>query len=309
VKNASTSDGDARVYIKMPAESPVAKPSVRDLLRTATDNLTRRGVSAPRLSAEWLAEEAFGLTRTQRLLGDDIVPSPEARVRFAALVERRMRHEPLQYILGVAHFMGLQLRIDRRVLIPRPETETVVEHALREIEEVDAPRVLDVGTGSGCIAIAISHARKDALVAACDISGDALELAEKNAETCGVSVTFFEADILSGRGVPDTGQYDLIVSNPPYVPASEQPGMQPDVVDYEPHLALFSGEDPLVFYRAIAEMARSALVHGGSLVLETHADFGSDVAAMLETAGFESVRILQDLAGKERIAMARRPGV
>jgi release factor glutamine methyltransferase len=201
--------------------------------------------------------------------------------------------------------MGLDLRVTPAVLIPRPETESVVEYALEVIRERSRPRVLDIGTGSGCIAIAIAHFRPDALVEAWDVSPEALRVAEENARRNDVSVRFKELDVLTAAA--REACWDLVVSNPPYVPLTECEGMQPDVVGFEPHLAIFAGEDPLRFYRAIASLAGRMLSPGGHVVLETHAEYGRDVGRSLTEAGLKNVTIQADLSGRDRIAAATRP--
>jgi release factor glutamine methyltransferase len=280
-------------------------------IRRLTDDAYRRfnaaGVSDPRLSAEWLAEEAFGLTRTQRILNADQGVSAEAADRFHALVERRLSFEPLQYIIGRTSFMGLEIGVEAGVLIPRPETETVVEHALELIKPLDAPSVLDIGTGSGCIAIAIKHFQPAARVSACDVSTEALAIAEKNARDLDLDVRFLHADILSsGVGAVLSGTFDLIISNPPYIPGDEASSLQAEVRDFEPHRALFTGDDPMTFYRVISRFAENALTPGGYLVFETHADFGQEVVDLLSESEFANVKLHDDLSGRPRVVVASR---
>jgi release factor glutamine methyltransferase len=247
-------------------------------------------------------------------------------------VRRRAAREPLQYVLGHADFYGLRLRVTPAVLIPRPETERVVERALALIADVPTPRVVDVGTGSGCIACAVAHERPTARVVGCDVSTGALAVARANADALGLPIAFGEADLTApafpaqvrallgrpggpppedaatgGDALSDAARFDLVVSNPPYVPDAEADALAPEVREHEPPVALFTGADPLVCYRALARHAAALLRPGGRLVTETHADYAADVAAVFRDAGLADVRTERDLAGRPRLALARRP--
>lgn len=275
----------------------------------ATARLDAAGVEDARRNALWIVEEVTGADRAS-LLARPEADLPEAdRARGEAMVERRAAGEPVQYVLGHADFMGLRLAVSPAVLIPRPETEEVAEHALRCIAEVDAPWILDVGTGSGALALALAHERPDATVFAADISPAALAVAAANADRLGLDVAFVQADALRpqfAERVPPA--FDLLVSNPPYVPRTERDELQREVRDHEPGLALFVDSDPLVFYRALAGHALRVLRPGGWLVCETHADFGTEVADLFAEAGLADAAIARDLSGRERIASARQPG-
>ena len=281
------------------------------LLREAVGALDAAGVESARRNATWLLESALG---ERRVLARPEAPvSPTEAERFRAMVARRARREPVQYVMGEADFYGLTLHVTPAVLIPRPETEEVAEAALRRLptpRDLDgrAPWVLDVGTGSGALALALQHERPDAAVVAADVSEAALAVARGNAERLGLPVAFVHADALQpafADGVPPL--LDLVVSNPPYVPATEGPGLEPEVRDHEPALALFVGADPLVFYRALAGHARRLLRPGGWLVVETHADYGRAVAALFAEAGLVETAIVPDMAGRERIGLGRQP--
>lgn len=221
--------------------------------------------------------------------------------RVAEIIARLQRHEPLQYILGTARFHGHRFKVTPAVLIPRPETEQLVDLIIEENPGSDL-RVLDMGTGSGCIAISLARALKFARVDALDVSRDALAVARDNAASLKVKVRFFESDILAPQ---PAATYDIIVSNPPYITWSERELMERNVKDYEPAQALFVPDnDPLLFYKAIASYAKRSLEKGGGLYLEINQRFGAEVKRLLEDCGFDEVRIIVDSFGKDRFAVA-----
>ena len=278
-----------------------------DFLRDATDRLAAAGVESPRRNAEWIVEEATGASRAHLLARPHAPLAPETQARAEAMVRRRASGEPVQYVLGHADFMDLRLEVTPAVLIPRPETEEVAEAALACLAGVERPLALDVGTGSGALALALKHARPDAVVIAADVSPEALAVAAANAERLGLAVDFVEADALRPQfadRVPPL--FDLIVSNPPYVPLAERPHLQREVRDHEPGLALFVDADPLVFYRALAGHAERLLRPGGWLVVETHADYGKAVRDLFARSGLAETSIADDLAGRPRIARGRK---
>ena len=221
--------------------------------------------------------------------------------RVAEIIARLQRHEPLQYILGTARFHGHRFKVTPAVLIPRPETEQLVDLIIEENPGSDL-RVLDMGTGSGCIAISLARALKFARVDALDVSRDALAVARDNAASLKIKVRFFESDILAPQ---PAATYDIIVSNPPYITWSERELMERNVKDYEPAQALFVPDnDPLLFYKAIASYAKRSLEKGGRLYLEINQRFGVEVKRLLEDCGFDEVRIIVDSFGKDRFAVA-----
>ena len=278
----------------------------RALLRTAVSRLERAGVEHPRRNAEWMLAEVLGCSRAALYAHPKREVASDHRAQFQRMLDRRSDHEPLQYILGYEEFFGLRLRVTSSVLIPRPETEEVVEEALCRLEEIDRPRVLDVGTGSGCIALAIQHERPDAVVYACDVSPDALAVARHNAEAHGADVHFFQTDVLSDSLADHVdAPLDLIISNPPYIPDAEAPMLPVDVRDHEPGTALFTGSDALRFYRAIARQAPVFLGPGRWHVFETHAHYAEGVGELLRTSGATAVEVKNDLSGRARIAIAR----
>jgi len=254
-------------------------------------------------------EDLAGVSRTDLYARpEETVPEATHR-QLEAAIERRVAGEPLQYIVGHTEFYGLRIDVTPAVLIPRPETEEVVEAALATLDGVEAPWVLDVGTGSGAIALAIKAQRADAEVFAADVSPAALAVARENASRLGLDLTFVEADALGSdfaHRVPPT--FHLIVSNPPYVPEAEQSAMQREVRDHEPDLALFvPDEDPLVFYRALVRHACQILHPGGWLVVETHADGGDAVHELFTAHGLVEAEVLTDLSGRPRIVRGQRP--
>ncbi len=227
-------------------------------------------------------------------------------------VERLQGHEPLQYVLGQAYFMDLVIKVNKHVLIPRPETEELVawileEHPIKSAHTHEQPGILDIGTGSGCIPISIKKNRPMARVEAWDISSGALETARGNAELNGVEVDFRLRDVLIYTEYPLSPKH-IVVSNPPYVTQSEQAKMAQNVLDYEPHLALFVADDvPLLFYRAIAGLATDCLVPGGYLYFEINEAYGSEVCQMLNGLGFVQVVLRKDLSGRDRMVRAIWP--
>lgn len=262
-----------------------------EVLRAAADYLARKGVENPRLDAERLLARALGLTRIQLYTEHDRPLTDAERTAARALVERRGRREPLAYVLGDWDFRRLTLRTDARALVPRPETEIVVERCLALLADTPQPRVVDVGTGTGAIALALKQERPDAQVTATDVSVDALTLARENAEANGLEVAFVETSLLDSLD----GTYDLVVSNPPYVLAAELAALEPEVRDWEPQLALVDAGQT----GALAADARRVLA--GSLVLEVHTDQAERVRALLAELGYANSRIEADLTGRPRI--------
>lgn len=280
----------------------------RALFQSVTARLREEGIEDPQRTAEWIVCEALGVGRAALIAHGAHEVHPEVAYAVDRMVERRLGGEPVQYIVGHTEFYGLRLDVTPAVLIPRPETETVVEAALRRVRAFEAPWVLDVGTGSGAVALAIKHERPDAEVFAVDVSADALGVAAANASRLGLDVAFVSADALRPAFADEVpAMFDLVVSNPPYVPEAERAELQTEVRDHEPHTALFVPDaDPLVCYRALAGHADRLLRPGGWLVAETHADFGRAVRDLWADAGLDA-EVLPDLAGRDRIAVARRP--
>lgn len=230
---------------------------------------------------------------------------------WKTLCERLLAGMPLQYALGRAWFLDLTLEVGPSVLIPRPETEELVDHAIRLMQVRDKAkgrRILDIGTGSGCIAIAMKRALPDCEVMAIDISPEALAVATRNAAANGADVQFAEVDILAEKALDTLGVFDLIISNPPYISPEEASDMHPNVVDHEPHVALFTGDaDPYVFYRAIANHGLTALRDSGIICCEISALRGPETASIFADAGYNEVSLISDMQELPRIITAVRP--
>ena len=248
----------------------------------------------------YVCEGRFGLRFTDVVV-EPSAPMPERDDLSQVLAEIR-DHRPAQYITGWAYFAGRKIAVREGVLIPRPETEEMVQHIVRRNASRRGLSVLDVGTGSGCIAVTLASELPDARLTALDVSATALEVMSENAERCGVQVRALCCDVLHSD--PD-GRYDLIVSNPPYVTNSERQAMLPNVLRYEPHRALFvDDDDPLLFYRAIAQMATRVLKPQATLWFEINERFGEQVCCMLNDERFERVALHADLFGKPRVVEA-----
>jgi release factor glutamine methyltransferase len=274
---------------------------VRPLIEAAEQILRQAGVESPRLDAELLLAAAAGVTRIE-LLSRIVAVDETARDRFAQLVARRAAREPLAYILGRKEFYSLELEVGPGVLIPRPETEILVEVSLEELGRRGDPRVLDVGTGSGAIALAIAVGAPDAHVVATDVSASALAVARRNVERLGMAgrVEIRLADCFMDGGEP-LGRFDLIVSNPPYVRDGEIEGLQAEVSRYEPRVALAGGTDGLDFYRLLSRAARQHLTEGGKIAVEIGAGQAADVAAIFRSSGFSEIIMRKDLCGIPRV--------
>ena len=249
-------------------------------------------------------EECFGLTHTDILLGKDNQISEENQARLLEITGRLLKNEPVQYVLGYADFCGHRFAVRPGVLIPRPETELLVQKALElghGMDGVTEPEALDIGTGSGCIAVSMALA--GCRVTAMDISEEALEIAMQNATALNAEVVFVHENILQPSRTAQ--QWHVIVSNPPYICLYEAEAMERNVLDYEPHNALFVPDtDPLIFYRAIASYAMSHLSAGGWLCLEINQAYPDEMEKLLSSFGFKDVTIQKDQYGKDRIAYA-----
>lgn len=273
--------------------------AVRQYIRNSLDQLYHRDESDA--IAFWLLEELLDLGRMEIREGS-LGLSESELLKVRSCVKRLEKGEPIQYVLGYSEFSGLKLEVGPEVLIPRPETEELVQLVLSQCP--DAEKVLDACTGSGCIALAIKHRLPRAEVTGVDVSAAALELAQKNAASNDLRVTFQQLDVLDNDVVfPE--DLDVIVSNPPYVPLSEKENMHRNVLEHEPSLALFvPDEDALVFYRVLAEKGRSALKPGGKIYVEIHYDRADTIKTLWESCGYTDVTIHTDLSVKQRFVDA-----
>ena len=282
--------------------------TVLEIIKRTTEFLATKGVASPRLNAELLLGHVIGRRRMQLYLEFERPLTAAELDQLRPLVRRRGQQEPLQYVLGEAEFRGLRLKVDRRALIPRPETELLVE-LVHTWAGTQAPvlRALDLGTGSGAIAAALATLWPGAAVVAAERCPEALALARENFAALGlegriqpVAATWFD-------GVPP-GPYDAIVSNPPYLTAAEVAATAPEVREHEPRAALEASEEGLADLRAILEAAPGYLRPGGLLALETGCDHRAALCARLQAAGFQSVAAHQDLTGRDRFILAVWPG-
>lgn len=254
-----------------------------------------------------ILENILGLSRTD-IQSEKLIDASKIEAKLVDVVKRVNQHEPIQYILGQAYFFGRKFIVNSSVLIPRPETEELVSLIISEMKNrLDGSKgnnskikILDIGTGSGCIPVSLALEIADTDVFAVDISEDALHIAEQNANRLNANVQFSKLDILNDE-IPFQN-LDVVVSNPPYIARSEKKDMHNNVLDYEPHLALFvEEEDPLIFYNAIASKSKKVLTLGGLLAVEVNERFGKEVANIFKQNDFQKIEIIKDLSGKHRI--------
>jgi release factor glutamine methyltransferase len=254
-----------------------------------------------------LFEQFTGFTKTDILSNKTLTQNYD----FDPLIERLLNHEPIQYITGNGYFLGLKFLVEKgTTLIPRPETEELTLLAIEKLRGMKKPenlKVLDIGTGTGCIPISIAKMLDYVEVSGWDISEKALAIAKLNADLNEASAIFKQNDILNWKEI-NCDKFDLIISNPPYVTNAEKAEMNKNVLDFEPHLALFvENHDPLIFYRNIADFANSNLKNGGHLLVEINEKFGQETAKLLENSGFKSIELIEDIHGKDRMISAKKP--
>ena len=248
-----------------------------------------------------LATELLGVSQMAFYMKDDITLTEEQETLLDDAIERLQKHEPIQYILGYSDFCGLRLKVTPTTLIPRPETSELVEWIANESNGTES--ILDIGTGSGCIAISLASKLPKSSVSAWDISAEALAVATENSKTNGCTVTFKQVDILAYE--PAGEQFDIIVSNPPYIKEVEKEQMEANVLDWEPHTALFVPDnDPLLFYRTIAQRATTMLHPGGKLYFEINRAYGNETVEMLSALGYTDIELRKDFADNDRMIRA-----
>lgn len=265
-------------------------------------------------------EGLSGLEKKEQLTRKDLLLSKDQMRILQEQVIRLKQHEPVQYLLHRAWFYGLPLYVDHHVLIPRPETEELVDWVVKDVkasgkdvfvkkpgeaDETRELRILDVGTGSGCLALALKKAMPGAEVWGCDVSEAALNVARRNGSELNIRVDFQFVDFLDPVQQKLLPTVDLVVSNPPYVPLQDKDAMHPNVLLYEPHRALFvDNNDPLLFYRALAQFGKHHLYPGGRLYMEIHENLGNKVVALFRQEGYDPVELRKDMQGKDRMVMA-----
>jgi release factor glutamine methyltransferase len=258
-------------------------------------------------SADEISALAFAVLQHLGVSRTDILSDREVHLnqdQLQSVIERLNQHEPVQYIFNEAWFYGRKFFVDSKVLIPRPETELIIDIAKKNFSKTDVFSVLDIGTGSGCIAVTLALEFPNAKITATDVSVSALQVAQRNANNLGATVNFIGHDIL--KGFSSDSKCDLLVSNPPYIAHSEKASIPQNVLQYEPHLALFAAEDDaLIFYRAIFKSAWAILKIGQLLAVEINERLAVQVVQMLELMGFSAIEIHQDIYGKDRVVTAR----
>ena len=267
----------------------------RECYEQGCRTLQAAGIEEAALDARLLLEAVCGTDRNDLLVHGEQPVAPEAEEKYLNWIRQRAEHIPLQQLTGEQGFMGLTFSVNEHVLIPRQDTEILVEEIMRDLH--DGIRILDMCTGSGCILLSLLHYSNDCSGVGADVSEDALAVARQNATELNASVELFAGDLMTRMD----GQYDVIVSNPPYIPPSVIEGLMPEVRLHEPMLALDGGQDGLEFYRRIAGQAVTRLAPNGRLFLEIGCEQAAAVAEILQKQGYREVQVFQDLAGKDRI--------
>jgi len=255
-----------------------------------------------------IIEAYTGLPRAKILMDPDAKISESELLKIHWAIKDLLKDKPVQYILGTTDFFGLSFRVNSKVLIPRPETEELVEIVLKTLDIEQTYRILDVGTGSGCIAISLKHFRPASEVVALDVSEFALEVARENAESNHALIEFKRMDILDEAQRSSLGKFDLIISNPPYIPNYEKLAMKRNVLDFEPPISLFvPDDDPLLFYRALLNFSEHHLLSGGSVFCEVNQSLASETAQLFKQSGMHAVQIKDDFKGNKRFVSGKKP--
>lgn len=280
--------------------------TIRALMEWTEKHFQQKGFESPRLEAQLLLAHALECRRVELYTRWDEVIQEDRRSRFRELVQRRLEGCPAMYLVGRREFYTLDFEVTPAVLIPRPETELLVTEALKKIRDISEPRVLDVGTGSGCIAVAIAHRSRNAQVTAIDVSAEALAVARRNAERHGVAerIQFSPSDLFGG--LAENAEFDVIASNPPYVSRDEFERLAEHVQNFEPKLALDGGDDGFAVYDRLIPGARKHLRAGGWLLLEIGASQEAGIRERLEKSGYLIERFQRDDSGLPRLAIAQK---
>lgn len=275
--------------------------TVLEAINKSTEYLKDKGIESPRVNAELLLSHILKCKRLNLYLSFDRPLSEEEIDNYRELLKRRRGYEPLQYIIGSVEFFGLQLEVNRNVLIPRPETEILVEIVIDELKSKTNLSILDIGTGSGNIAIALAKNIETAKITAIDINNDSLELAKKNSQSNNVEdkISFEKIDILNRDEISE--KFDIVVSNPPYISLEEYPELKPELNRFEPRLALTDESNGLTFYEVISKKSRSFLKQNGKLFFEIGIEQFSAVKGILESEGYKNISIKKDYSGIERV--------
>lgn len=278
--------------------------TVTKLLDWTTEYFKKHGIEWPHLEAEILLSHTLAVPRIQLYVQFERILKDDELAKYKALILRRSKHEPIAYITGHQPFMSLDFEVNPSVLIPRPETEKLVEIGIETGKLIEKPEIADIGVGSGSIAVSLAKYLPKAKIVGVDSSKEALEVAKRNAEKVGVAdrCEFIHGDLfepIKGRA------FDIIVSNPPYIKSADIPTLQPEIKDFEPREALDGGEDGLKFFREIADKAKNHLKENGKLLLEIGFGQGDQIKALLLKAGFTEITITKDTSGIERVIKAK----
>lgn len=282
---------------------------ILELLKSTEKQLRAAGVKSARREAEWLLTAILKTDRANLFLMREQRLQNDEQAKLEAFLARRINHEPLQYILGNCEFYGFDFAVSPAVLIPRPETELLVEKVVELASSLEAPRIIDLGTGSGCIAVSLAKLIPKAQLVATDISAAAIAVARSNAQRHQVSerIEFRLADMTQPIGLIDSENFDIVVSNPPYVLESEKSALQPEVNDWEPAAALYVEDNGLKFYRCIIDYSKQHLRAGGWVACEMASQRSTIIEKLFREADFRHVQIIQDLAGFERHVIGKKP--
>jgi len=284
------------------------QPTVKEIIGQYKSELAELYSPHEAFQFVWLLfEHLHGWSKTDLMLHDHTKLTVSDHIFVQKALERLKNHEPIQYIIGETEFFGMSFIVDNSVLVPRPETEELVEWILHSVDQNKPVKILDIGTGSGCIAISLARNLPQAKVTAWDVSKEALQTATKNAGHNEVELNLEQRNILT-TNFSETDRFDIIVSNPPYVKNSEKEQMHNNVLDYEPHLALFvEDDDALLFYRKITELAAESISSGGMLFFEINRALGEATKELVESYGFKNAELRKDLSGNHRMVKAYKP--
>ncbi|HYM93155.1 MAG TPA: peptide chain release factor N(5)-glutamine methyltransferase [Chitinophagaceae bacterium] len=280
--------------------------TVQDAVKYSADTLTTIYEEREALTiSDWIIENITGSPKTDRIANKEKELADGQKLQLDKYLQKLLNHEPVQYVLNEAWFFGIKFYVDPGGLIPRPETEELVEWIISDCKfPITELSILDIGSGSGCIPVVLKRKFRKAEVWSCDISKTALLVAKKNAEELKAKINFLHIDFLDMKHRDQFPLFDVIVSNPPYVPEKDKAQMQPNVANYEPSIALFVPDnDPLIFYKAIAEFGKKKLKKEGKIYIEVHENFGEAVSILFQSKGY-STQLKKDMQGKDRMIKA-----